>query len=162
MSEPRIRAAGPEDRAVLEGFMAALQDFERATEPNRRPGAEMARSHMGTLLAWAAAHPAGGVRLAEDAGGPAGFVLWGVETEFGDYVLPENRVYGHISDLWVEPRARRTGLARMLIGAAEARLAAHGIARVEIGAVASNARAIATYRALGYAPSVLVLSKRLR
>ena len=156
-----IRAARPGDRPVLERFMAALQDFERAIEPNRRPGHEMARAHLGALLAWASEHPAGGVRLAETAEGPAGFVLWGVETEFGDYVLPENRTYGRISELWVEPRARRTGLARRLIAAAEARLAVHGIHRVEIGAVAANAQAIATYEALGYAPSSLFLSKRL-
>ncbi len=157
----RIRAAGPADTAVLERFMAALQDFERAMDRNRRPGAEMARAHIGALLAWASEHPAGGVRLAEDAAGPAGFVIWGIETEFGDYVLPENATYGYVSDLWVEPRARRTGLARALLGAAEERLLAHGIRRVEIGALEANMRAIETYKALGYAPSAVMLAKRL-
>jgi GNAT superfamily N-acetyltransferase len=115
---------------------------------------------MAALLDWAAGHPAAGCLVAEDADGPAGFLLWGVEEEFGDYVLPENRLVGRLSDLWVEPRARGCGLARRLVRAAEAHLAAHGIARVEVSALPANRDALAAYAALGYSPALVTLAKR--
>ncbi len=141
--------------------MAALQEVERAMEPNRRPGAEMAAAHLDWLLAETARHPAAGARLAEDADGPAGFVIWHVETEGGDYVLPANRVLGCITDLYVAPRARRQGLATRLIAAAEAHLAAHGLARVTIAALPANAAARAAYERAGYAQALVVFAKGL-
>lgn len=156
-----IRPATEADRPALERFMAGLQDFERALEPNRRPGPAMAAAHVTALLGWVAEHPAAGCLIAEDADGPAGFLLWGIETEIGDYVLPENRVVGWLSDLWIEPRARRHGLAGRLVRAAEAHLAAHGIARVEVSALPANAAAIAAYEALGYRPAALTLARAI-
>ncbi|MGF1445131.1 MAG: GNAT family N-acetyltransferase [Pikeienuella sp.] len=161
MDEPTIRPATASDRPALERFMAALQEFERPIEPNRRPGAEMAALHMDFLLSRVAEHPAAGVRIAEDASGPLGFILWHVETEAGCYVLPENEVLGRITDLYIEARARGRGLGRRLIAAAEAHISAHGLTRMEIGAVAGNLDAIAAYEALGYVRSTVVLAKQL-
>jgi hypothetical protein len=81
-----LREARTEDRPVLVGFMAALQDFERGMEPNRLPGAEMADRHLAVLEAWAQAHPCGGLLVAEVEGSLAGFIIFGVEEEFGTYV----------------------------------------------------------------------------
>ncbi|MGF1501739.1 MAG: GNAT family N-acetyltransferase [Paracoccaceae bacterium] len=162
MTAVEIRPAGPEDRAALIRFMARLQDFEREIEPNRRPGDAMAEAHMAALLAWVAA-AGGGCLVAEelDGAGAVGFVLFGVETEIGDYVLPENRRVGRISDLWVEPGARGQGVARRLLQAAEEALAALGICRVEVSALPDNRRARAFYEAAGFSPALLTLAKRI-
>ncbi len=161
MVEVTVREARPEDRPALVGFMAAFQDFERELEPNRAPGAEMAERHLAALEAWAAEHPGGGVLVAEAETALAGFIIFGVEQEFGAYVPEETRSVGRISDLWVEPASRGRGIARALIAAAEGRLRTAGLKRVEITAVAGNAGALRLYRALGYGPYHVTLAKRL-
>ncbi len=155
-----IRPATEADRPVLERFMVALQEFERAIEPNRRPGLEMAAAHMADLLARVAAHPAAGVRLAVDPEGPVAFILWHIE-EAGALVLPENRICARITDLYVEERARRRGVGRRLLAAAEAHLQGHGVRRVEIGSVAANHAAIAAYEKAGYTRCLVELGKSL-
>lgn len=157
----RVREALVEDRPVLVGFMAQLQDFERALEPNRQPGAEIAERHLAALEGWAAGHSGGGVLVAEINGRVAGFIVVGIDAELGDYVLAPNRLVGRISDLWVEPAARGRGVARALVAAVEARLNAAGIARAEVTAVQGNAAALRLYAALGYAPYEVTLGKGL-
>ncbi|MEO1531430.1 MAG: GNAT family N-acetyltransferase [Pseudomonadota bacterium] len=162
-SAVRIRDVGlppnSADRAYLEAAMAGLQEFERPIEPNRRPGAEMAAEHVAYLLDWATGE--GGVLFAEDDQGLAGALVYGVEEADGRYVLPENQRFGYISDLWVEPRARRRGVASALIGAAEERLAAAGMKRIEISAIAVNLGAIRAYEALGYRRAYVGFDKPL-
>ncbi len=79
MSEFTLREARPEDRPALIAFMAALQDFERSQEANRRPGAAMADGHLAALEAWVAEDPANGVIVAESGGAMAGFILFGID-----------------------------------------------------------------------------------
>lgn len=153
-----IREAGPGDRPALVAFMAALQDFERGMESNRLPGAEMADRHLAWLEAWAAAS-GGGVLVAEGPSGLAGFVVFGIEEEAGHYLLHPRR--GEVSDLWVAPDARRAGVAEALMRGAEARLAAAGVGRVEVTALARNAAARALYARLGYAEAEITFARLL-
>jgi len=156
-----VREALPADRPALVGFMAALQEHERALEPNRVPGPGMADRHLAALESWAAEHPGGSVLVAELDGRLAGFIVTGVDEELGDYVLPHNRLVGRLSDLWVEPGARGKGVARALIAAAEERLRAAGIRRAEVTAVQGNGEAQRLYAALGYGPYEVTLAKGL-
>lgn len=164
MTSFSIRAAAlpptDSDRRFFEHAMTGLQEFERPIEPNRRPGVTMARDHVSALIDWAS--QGGGALIAETAGDPVGFLIFGIDEEFGQFVLPENQRFGRISDLWVDETARGRGIARALIAEAERRLTTMGIARVEIGAVFANRRAIALYEAIGYQPSSLILAKSLR
>ncbi len=161
MADLMIRDALAADRAVIIGFMAALQEVERAMEPNRRPGPEMAAGHYDHLRDWVAQHPAAADLVAERDGAIAGWLLAGVERDAGLLVPEAARVTGWISDVFVAPAHRGQGIATALIRAAEARFAAHGIRRIEIAAVAGNARAIALYQRLGFAPYELSLGKTL-
>ncbi|MEM9781613.1 MAG: GNAT family N-acetyltransferase [Pseudomonadota bacterium] len=140
--------------------MAALNDHERQTEPNRLPGREMAADHVTALLDEASAS-GGGVLLAEDANGPCGLLFYLIAREFGRFVLPENQRFGVISDLWVDARARRRGIATALIASAERALAAEGVRRVEISAVSANKAAQRLYLAAGYAPAHVTLAKQI-
>ncbi|MEM9736541.1 MAG: GNAT family N-acetyltransferase [Pseudomonadota bacterium] len=158
---PEIRDARPADRPVIIRFMAALQDFERALEPHRADGAEMAEAHLTAMEAWLSAHPAGAQLVAEEEGRVVGWLLSGIEEPDGAMVPAFARQTGWIRDLWVEPEARGKGVARALIAAAEARFLAHGIRRIELAAVAGNTRAISLYRALGFADYELTLGKTL-
>lgn len=157
-----IRDARDADRPRLVAFMAALQEFERATEPNRTPGPEMAESHIDALIGWAGEHPGGSVLVAEMGSRVAGFLITGVKEELGTYVPEPARLVGDLSDLWVEPEFRGRGVARALVAEAEARLRATGIARVEVSALPTNADALALYRRLGYADCLVTLERDLR
>lgn len=154
-----VRDARAEDRPALVRFMASLQDFERAIEPNRTPGAEMADGHLAYLEGWAA--ETGGVLVAELEGALAGFAVWGTEDEGGSHVPAGTRTYGAVSDLWIEPGQRGRGIARALIAEVEDRLRARGIGQLQITAVAGNDQALRLYRALGYADYEVTLAKTL-
>jgi len=156
-----IRAADAGDKPRLAAFMAALQEFERATEPNRTPGPEMAASHIDALVAWAGMRPGGSVLMADVAGEAVGFLVTGINEELGTYVPAEARLVGHLSDLWVEPAFRGRGIARALIAEAESRLRAAGIHRAEISALPSNDQARALYHGLGYADCLMTMGRRL-
>ncbi|MEL6773612.1 MAG: GNAT family N-acetyltransferase [Pseudomonadota bacterium] len=165
----RLRAVkmppSPADRAALEVCMTALNDFERTLDDNREVGAAMAADHIEALVK-EVARAGGGMILAEDqatatGGGPCGFIVYAMQTEFGRFVAPQNQHYGLISDLWVAPRARRQGVAQALIAAAEEGLLTLGAGRIEVGALWDNAGARALYAAAGYAPSAVTMVKRV-
>jgi ribosomal-protein-alanine N-acetyltransferase len=62
----------------------------------------------------------------------------------------DRRGHGHIITLDVLPGARRTGLGRRLIAAAEDRLRAAGCRLVYLETAVDNAAALAFYKRLGY------------
>ena len=153
-----IRDAGPRDRPAVLRLYAALQDFERAFEPNRLPG-EACAPHVDALLAWAARD--GFVLLAGPRAAPVGLLIAGRHDE-GAYVLPENRPHGVVSDLYVAPEARRKGLGLALLRTAETRFAAAGLRRMEISALAANLPARALYDRWAGPPDSLTWAKPLR
>ncbi|MEM9046484.1 MAG: GNAT family N-acetyltransferase [Pseudomonadota bacterium] len=161
MTEIRLRDATPEDRETVWRFLAALQDFERETEPNRIPGHDMAEKHLEALEDWVNQHYAGGNVIAEVGGKPVGWALFAVATVHGFMVPEEHRLVGQLSDLWVEPEYRKLGIASALIAEAERRFKEAGIRRIHIAAITSNERAIRLYETLGYAPYEIELGKNL-
>jgi len=69
---------------------------------------------------------------------------------------------GWVYYLAVDPKARRTGLGRALISAAEAWLVARGCPKVQLMVRQDNAEALGFYEALGLTPQpVVVLGRRL-
>jgi ribosomal protein S18 acetylase RimI-like enzyme len=68
---------------------------------------------------------------------------------------------GEITDLWVRPEDRRLGIARQLVGHAEAWVKEQGIERIEIQVAHGNREGQAFWRALGYGDLMDVLHKRL-
>lgn len=139
-----IRPVGREARDALLPLMEGLQEVELALEPNRLPPSEIA-PHLDHLLDLVERN-GGFALLAEAEERPVGFLIGVVAEEDGFYVLPENRRYGAVTDLFVAPQARRKGLATRLMAEAEARFAALGLPRMSIGAVAGNGPARALYR----------------
>ena len=69
---------------------------------------------------------------------------------------------GWVYYLAVDPKARRTGLGRALISAAEAWLVARGCPKVQLMVRQDNAEALGFYEALGLTPQpVMVMGRRL-
>jgi len=154
-----VRPARPENRPALVGFMAALQNHERAFHADRRPGEEMAGAHFAELERQAT-KTGGCVLLALEAGNPIGFLVGHVEGTSG-HVEAALRRYGRITDVYVEPSARRRGVAARLIAAAEDHFRAAGLRRVLLAVIAGNAGARAAYRRLGYRSYEEILEKPL-
>ncbi|MCP5150050.1 MAG: GNAT family N-acetyltransferase [Ectothiorhodospiraceae bacterium] len=157
-----MRPAAPDDRAVVERLLAALQDVERALCDDRPPGATMAAEHLAYLEATVAACD-GAILVAEVDRVVVGFVAAFVQAEDeGDaHLEPSARRWGWIGDLYVEPRMRRRGIAAALLDAAERHFAAHGLTRVKLAFVARNVAARDVYVRRGYGPYEEIWEKRL-
>lgn len=157
-----VRPARPEDRLAVTGLMSELQEYERGMESNRMPGAEIAGRHLAYLEHVVARHD-GAIFVAVAGGNAVGFVVCFVEEcEPGDmHVVPEQRRYGCISDLFVAAAYRARGVGGRLVSAAEAHLCGLGLTRVQISFLARNEQAGAAYRRLGYSPYMVTYAKRM-
>ncbi len=155
-----VRPARAADRPALVGLMAELQEFERALQPDRAPAALCADDHFAWLERTTATHD-GFVLVAERGGAVVGFLVGWVETEGGTYVVAPERRFGLVSDLAVTAAARRHGIGRALLAAAESHFRAAGLARVKLALLTGNDPAHAFYRARGYDDYEVTVAKRL-
>ncbi|WP_170317807.1 GNAT family N-acetyltransferase [Paroceanicella profunda] len=159
---PIVRPARPEDRPVLERFMAALQAHELACSPGSglETPARMAAPHLRWLEGWVA--ESGGVILVAESGDTLlGFAVCGISTE-GGYHLPERlRRHGEVSDLYVEDPARGRGVGRALLDAAAEAFRSRGLARMTITAMRGNPETVKVYRGLFGAETFLTFETRL-
>ncbi|MDX2116106.1 MAG: GNAT family N-acetyltransferase [Planctomycetota bacterium] len=91
-------------------------------------------------------------------GGLAGFLVATVEEEIPIFRVRE---VGWIHDVWVEPAARRSGLARALVRGAIDRFAGMGVAQVRLDTGVFNDAARAAFAAEGFRPSVIEMLRPL-
>ena len=153
-----VRDAGPADRAALNRFMTELNRFEHRIRPDRDTGAPAGAAHLDFLLGLIESD-GGFTLLAETDGTPVGFLLGLRGAEEGTYVVPDERRFGDISDIFVAEEARGQGVGKALMLAAEGRFRAMGLTRVRITALTANKDAVAAYTATGFTPLYTVLEK---
>jgi GNAT superfamily N-acetyltransferase len=139
----------PATEADLPALVALMRDFESclnaidpadATDLGDAARARVARFALGPA-------PCRTVLLAEGPRGPEGFIAL-QEIVWMDDGAPALWV----SDLYVEPSARGTGLGRDLIAAAQAEIAARGGRRLVFTVWDRNAAARAFYARIGAVP----------
>ena len=159
MSGMNIRQAEAGDRSALIALMAELHDAEVLMESNRASGEESAESHLDHILG-EMKRLGGAVLVAEAAGRVEGFLVYTIEEDPGTFVKPSMRRHGMLWDISVSAAMRGQGLGRKLVGAAEADLAARGIAEMRLYVLAANKRAQALYRELGYGDYEYIMAKR--
>lgn len=92
----------------------------------------------------------------EENGGDVGHIWLGETVEA---VSGERR--GYIYDLYVVPEARRQGVARALLAAAERLARRRGYREIGLTVAVHNDAARRLYESLGYHPERLLLSKQL-
>lgn len=135
-----IRAACPEDAALILRFIGELAEYERlshemvATE-------EALREHL------FGEHPKAEVILAYLGGEPVGFALF-----FHNFSTFLGRPGIYLEDLYVTPSARGSGIGRGLLTHLASLAVARGCGRLEWSVLEWNEPAIGFYRRLGAAP----------
>jgi ribosomal protein S18 acetylase RimI-like enzyme len=154
----KIEPCNAADLPLLAGFVAAIQEHERASVPGLRPGGEIAASYAGTIVD-TAAQKDGVILLAKADSAAVGFVCAWIDADNDPLVAEQARVHGYVSDIYVVPEWRRRGVARDLLQAVETHMNRHGCRRLRIAAKAGNASALACYEAVGYRPYEITFVK---
>ena len=135
-----IRRATADDAETLLGFVRALAEYER--EPD---AVEATASVLAGQLA--AEVPPFECLIASLDGDDVGMAIF-----FPTYSTWRAKIGIHLEDLWVEPRARRRGVARALMDELGRIVIARGGARLEWRVLTWNEPAIRFYRSLGAEP----------
>ena len=113
MTDIEIRPARADDRATLLGFLVAIQDYERALDPNLRLGAEAAESALVEIERKMAAHN-GALLRAVLSGKAIGFVSCHDGDDEDKNLQEKYRPYGYVSNVFVAADHRRTMAASRL------------------------------------------------
>src|SRR5580698_6554406 len=150
----------PQDKPAALSFIEGLQRFEQALEPDRRIDGTVAEEFFADITARVAAR-GGAMLLAERDGIALGWAV--VYREQNDvYVVPEERAFAYISELYVVETARGQGVGKLLIAACEDWARKHQLGVIMIGVLPGNRRADALYRNTGYSTYSTQLRKYLR
>ena len=135
-----IRRAAPDDAETLLGFVRALAEYEREPDAVEATAAVLAAQ-------LAAEVPPFECLIASVEGDDVGMAIF-----FPTYSTWRAKIGIHLEDLWVEPRARRHGVARALMDELGRIVIARGGARLEWRVLTWNEPAIRFYRSLGAEP----------
>lgn len=132
-----IRPAAPGDEAAILRMIRALADFEREPDAVVATEAMLAENLFG-----AGAHVH--AHLAERDGRAVGLALW-----FLNYSTWTGRPGLYLEDLFVDPAARKSGVARALMVALAEEALARGCARMDWAVLDWNTEAMKFYERLG-------------
>ncbi len=142
-----IREANESDLPCLAAALVRLQDahVEAYPEVYRRFEVGDARSFLSDLLA----NPDVFVRVATSRGAVVGHAVFRTETSPASLFKHPQR-FGHISQIEVEPSARRNGVGRALLEDCERLAVSHGLHRIVLDVWAFNHAAKSFFQSNGY------------
>jgi ribosomal protein S18 acetylase RimI-like enzyme len=134
-----IHPAGPDDAQAVAAMTRALNEHDKGA-PILMTAASFRRDGFGE-------NPAFHVFIAQDnASTPVGYALW-----YQEYDALGGRRGGYMEDLWVDPAARGTGLARRLMSAVAREITTRGGSYLTWTAKKDNTIANAYYAKVGKA-----------
>lgn len=162
----------PYTQADLDWIIACeidLQEHERRIHDprlaqSRLPGEPASTRFYLDMLWQNLAEGHGAFLIAEDAAGQrVGLVAGHVVDEPWPVESPDSTRYGYVSDIYIEPRARGTGLAKILLDAIAAHLhqAAPDLTRLRINVIAANEVARGAYEKAGFIPYEVMYERKL-
>jgi ribosomal protein S18 acetylase RimI-like enzyme len=151
---------GPQDRPVIEDFVAAIQEHERLLVPELRTGAEIAAEYAAHLIA--GIEQRDGVLILAKAGAESvGFVCAWMDSDDDPLLAAAHRAHALISDLYVRPEWRRRGIGRALLDEIEQIMRRRGVRKLCITAKAANIDAVRSYEAAKFRPYEIDFWKEL-
>jgi ribosomal protein S18 acetylase RimI-like enzyme len=159
-----IRPYAPADYNWVLQCEVDLQEHERALHDTRLPGLPSTRDYLAML--WdVLAENQGAMLIAETAHGErvglvAGHIVdqpWPMETR-------DSTRYGYVSDIFIKPEARGSGLAKVLLDAIAAHLrhADPTLSRLRVNVLAVNRIACRAYERAGFTPYEITYERLLR
>lgn len=146
---PRVRPATAADAPAILPMVRAVCDLHERLDPRRYDTLADVLDRYARWLPQRAADPRS-VLLVADAESSAsidGFLVATIEPNIPIY---RRREFGFIHDLWVEPAARRRGVARALVHSCLDRFAALGVDQVRLETAALNEPAQRLFASLGF------------
>jgi len=153
-----IRRAEPDDLPAVARLAADLIRMHHGFDPRRfmllEPLEEGYRWWLGQELG----RPEAFVLVAVDVDRIVGYAYAALEPRNWAEMLD---ACGKLHDVYVTPAARRGGLARRLVEAALAALAAAGARQVVLTAAAVNGEAQAFFATLGFRPTMVEMTREL-
>lgn len=150
----------PTDFEIIRGFVESIQEYERALVPELKPGSEIGTGYTKRLIA-AIAERQGIILVAKIEGVAVGFVCAWVDEDNDPLLRDEARKHAYVSDIFVDGKCRRQGIARLLLQAVEMEMYRRGCERTRICTKATNLPALKCYEAYGYQSYEIILSKNL-
>jgi len=159
-----IRPYTPADHDWVLQCEVDLQEHERAIHDTRLPGLPHSRGYLAML--WDVLAESRGIMLiAENAEGERlGLVAGHIEDAPWPMETPDSTRYGYVSDIFIRPEARGTGLAQALLDAIAAHL--HRVdptlIRLRINALAVNRIACRAYEKAGFTPYEVMYERLIR
>jgi GNAT superfamily N-acetyltransferase len=148
----------PDDLATVVAFVAAIQEIERVLVPELKTGAEIADEYTQRIMGNVAAHD-GVMLMAKRDGRTIGFACAWPDGDDDPLLRDDAHAHALVSDIYVDDDHRRTGIARRLLAAVEARMLEKGCRRLCICAKAANLAAVRCYEASGFRPYEVIFWK---
>ena len=133
-----IRPYREADRAAVIAAEIDLQEHERTLHDTRLRGAAVMDAYFDRLQREVAAQ-AGAILVAEDGGRFLGLVACLIVRDDAVQETADSNVHGYVTDIYVVPEQRGSGLAQALLQAAEDHLAPTGVSRLRINVLAGAA-----------------------
>jgi diamine N-acetyltransferase len=132
-----IRAARPDDSALIFALVRELADYEKLTD-------EVDATPEAIAAALFAREPKLFCDIAEWNGEPAGFAIW-----FLNFSTFRGRYGIYLEDIFVRPAYRKRGIGKALLARLAVRCVAQGYARFEWSVLDWNKPSIEFYRSIG-------------
>lgn len=156
-----IRPATAADVPLVLPMVRQLCDLHASHDPQRFQVRADVIERYALWLPERAADPRSVLLVAEapDLGPhPVAFLVGTIEPEVPIFWIPE---CGWVHDVWVEPVARRRGIARALVEAAAKRFTALGVKQMRLHTGMFNDAARATFAGAGFRPCVVEMLRPL-
>lgn len=103
----------------------------------------------------------GEILIAEMDGSTVGYLIGYPKTDEDDLVDKSFHRHAHIADLFVEPKARKLGIAKALMQTFEKRMIDKGCKWMRIGVQAKNQVAVTAYENYGFEPLSMYMLKKI-
>ena len=155
-----IRPARAADHAALVEQYLGLNLHQDPITHDRVTDRAGAEESLAAAEAWV--RKTNGVVLVAEVNGRVVGHLFLTFEEAPPFVRKELRAYAYIAELFVRAEARRLGVARALLEAAERIARERGVSRILVSALAGNIPAETTYERAGFAAYATELIKKLR
>ena len=159
-----IRAYRPADYEWVVQALTDLQAHEHAIHDTRLPpDPAMSQTYLdGLLLRISASY--GILQIAERHGVPVGLIGGYVIDEPWSVETPDSTCYAYISELFIRPEQRGSGLADKLFDAIAAHFSALPLplARLRVNVLAANRMACRAYQKTGFRPYEVMYERPLK